>query len=345
MKIKIAQIHVWDKKNKGDVAIVMAAQELLKKYLGDIEIIEFPVEFLKQADEKDIKRLNSCRLAVIGGGGIYYRYFMPYSVSVIKRIKIPIVVFGVGYVREVGARALKPEEKKGIIFLNNQAELVSVRDYYSKKFLAGNGVAGSAIKVIGDPAIFLDEQKCEFKNQNAKVKIGLNLNYSGWLGFGKRQRQILRSYEKTARYFQEKYGAQIYYLLHHPSERVIIRELAVRDLVIIDFADLRRQKYVYSRLDLIIGMMLHSCVLAFGAGTPEINVAYDIRNKNFARFIGFPELSVELDDLRKGVLLKRAAEVFKNRDFYQERFTRRKQAVWEKHKAFLQEIKKIIFHL
>ena len=30
-KLRIAHIHVWDKKNKGDLAIVLAVQELIKK--------------------------------------------------------------------------------------------------------------------------------------------------------------------------------------------------------------------------------------------------------------------------------------------------------------------------
>ncbi|MFH1326463.1 MAG: polysaccharide pyruvyl transferase family protein [Candidatus Falkowbacteria bacterium] len=153
-KLKIAHIHVWDKKNKGDVAIVVAIQDLLKQYLGSIQIVDFPVEFLREAKSLEIKKLNSCDLVVVGGGGIYYRYFMPYSVEIIKKIKKPIVIFGVGYIREVGARALTKTEKESIVFLNKKAELCSVRDNYSKEFLVSGGVDKKKIKVIGDPAVF-----------------------------------------------------------------------------------------------------------------------------------------------------------------------------------------------
>ncbi|MFA5359209.1 MAG: polysaccharide pyruvyl transferase family protein [Patescibacteria group bacterium] len=344
IKLKIAHIHVWDKNNKGDVAIVLAVQELLKKYLGAIEIVDFPVEFLKCAREHDIKRLNSCALAVIGGGGIYYHYFLPYCGAIIKKIKIPLVIFGVGYIREIGARALTRQERESVAFLNNQAALISVRDNYSKQFLAANGVRKSNISVIGDPAIFLTERKCEVQKQNSKVKIGLNLNYAGWLGFGQHKSEILSAYAQAADYFQKNHDAQLYYFLHHPGEKVILKELPIKNLIIIDVA-IREQKYIYSQLDIMIGMMLHSCVLAFGAGTPEINVAYDIRNKNFARFIGLPELFVALDELKEGILLERAKKVFQARERYRQQFSLKKNKIWQKHEQFLQKIQKLISSL
>jgi hypothetical protein len=45
--IKIAHIHVWDRKNKGDYAIVLAVQELLRREIKNCEIIDFPVEVLR----------------------------------------------------------------------------------------------------------------------------------------------------------------------------------------------------------------------------------------------------------------------------------------------------------
>ena len=80
-KIKIAHIHVWDKKNKGDLAIVIAVQDLLKKKFHKPEILDFPIEFLKQGSFSDINKLNSCDLVVIGGGGIFYHYFLLLSIS------------------------------------------------------------------------------------------------------------------------------------------------------------------------------------------------------------------------------------------------------------------------
>ncbi len=342
--MKIAHIHVWDKKNKGDVAIVLAVQELLRKKFPSAKIVDFSVEILKKITKRDVVNINKCDLVVIGGGGIYYHWFMPYNINSIKKIKPPIVIFGVGYIREIGARKLTRTEIASIVFLNNFAKLVSVRDYYTKKFLIKYGVQAKKIKVIGDPAIFLTEEKIKNLKFKNKVKIGFNLNYSGWMGFGKYEKNILDSYKKTLAYFKTKYNADIYYLLHHPDEKKILKKLNIKNIKIIDLPP-NQQKYFYSKMDLIIGMMLHSVVLAFGALTPEINVGYDLRNKSFAQFINCPELIISSDKLNKqpghNLLSKSKTVLLKKKD-YIKKFIKRKSDIWQQQEKFLNQIDLLI---
>lgn len=281
-KIKIAHLHVWDKKNKGDLAIVLAVQELLKKNFPGGEIIDFPVSLLRDGKAADAKKINQADLVVIGGGGIFYSYFLPYSEEFIKAITKPIIIFGAGYIKEVDAPELKAPAARSVAFLARQAELVGVRDNNTKKFLIKNGAPAKKIAVVGDPAALLEEKKpaiskiktLNLDNQKkSPLRIGLNLNYSGWLGFGRWREDILTAYRDVAEYFQKEYGGldgqgvQIYYLKHHPGEDNIYPELKIKNLKIVDLKP-AEQKYVYGRLDMIVGMMLHAGVMAFGAGTP-----------------------------------------------------------------------------
>jgi len=313
----IAHIHVWDQKNKGDLGIVLAVQEQLRAAYPGVRITDFPVEVLKIFDRRQALAINRADLAVVGGGGIFYRYFLPFSKEMIKAIRVPLVIYGVGYIREIGAPALRKEEYAGIISLVRRARLVGVRENYTKKFLTERGIPASKIKVIGDPALSLKEIKPG--RIKPGFKLGLNLNYSGWLGFGKWEKDIIKAYRETAEFFQDKHGARVYYLKHHPDEDAIYPRLKIKNLEVIDLEP-AKQKGFYGTLDLVIGMMLHSCVLAAGALTPEINVAYDLRNRNFARFIGCPELAVELADLKSGTLLRRAKAAVKNRAVYRRQF-------------------------
>jgi len=344
-KIKIAHIHVWDKKNKGDLAIVIAVQDLLKKKFHKPEILDFPIEFLKQGSFSDINKLNSCDLVVIGGGGIFYHYFLPFSKEVISKINKPIFIFGTGYIKEVGAKNLKEGQLESLLYLIAKAKLVALRDDYTRKFLIKNGADFDKIRLIGDPATLLQEKKIssakakDFDLEADVIKIGFNLNYSGWLGFGQYKKEILEAYKNVADYFIKKYQARIYYLKHHQGEDEIIKEF---DFPIFKVVDLNpyQQKYLYSKLDLVLGMMLHSCVMAFGALTPEINLAYDLRNRSFAKFIKSPELLVELEDLKAGALLERAIEVFEKKDFYQNKFKNKVNEIRDKHKVYLEDIVK-----
>lgn len=340
MKKTIAHLHVWDKKNKGDHGIVLAVAELLRDRLPGCEIIDVPVDVLKSPDEESLRKINAADAVVVGGGGIYYRWFLPFSEDFIKKIQPPIVLFGVGYIREIGSDALGEKECSSMAMINNTAALSSVRDYYTKSFLEKLGVPAQKIEVIGDPVVFLKEESTAFM-ASTRPKIGININYSGWLGFGTYRREILSSYKAVAEYFLHVYNAEIYYLVHHPDEKIIAKELNIQELHYIDLPA-REQKYAYRQLDLVIGMMLHSVVMAFGATTPEINVGYDIRNKSFSEFIGFPELHISADSLREGVLLERAKMVFEKRGDYRKKFEARKKEIWEKHDVYLEKIKALI---
>ncbi|MFA6194876.1 MAG: polysaccharide pyruvyl transferase family protein [Patescibacteria group bacterium] len=337
--LSIAHIHVWDKTNKGDLGIVLAVQEQLRVVYPGVKIIDFPIEVLKTMDSRQAAAINRADLAVFGGGGVFYRYFLPFSGEMIAAIKIPLVIYGVGYIREVGAPALKKIERDSIITLAGKADLIGVRENYTKRFLVKQGIPAAKVKVIGDPAFCLEEIKpVKIK---PGFKLGLNLNYSGWLGFGRWEQDILKAYKETAEYFQDNYGAQVYYLKHHPGEEKIHPRLQIKNLKVIDLAP-AAQKGFYGTLDLVIGMMLHSCVMAAGALTPEINVAYDLRNRNFARFIGCPELVVELGDLKMGALLKRAKLVVKDSAGYRHKFAKARKRVASASHDFLQYAGKLV---
>lgn len=357
-KIKIAHLHVWDKKNKGDLAIVLAVQELLKKNFPGCKIMDFSVSLLKDGKTADANKINQADFVIIGGGGIFYSYFLPYNKEFIESINKPIIIFGAGYIKEVDAPELKLEASRSVAFLVKRAKLVGVRDNNTKKFLVKNSVAASKVQVIGDPAALLEEKKptaAKLKilglgnDNNSKIKrgtplrIGLNLNYSGWLGFGKWHDDILSAYRIVAEYFQKEYGgsdgkgAQIYYLKHHPGENKIYPELKINNLKIVDLKP-AEQKYVYGRLDLIVGMMLHVGVMSFGAGTPEVSVAYDLRNHSFADYIGHPELAVDLENLKKGELLKRVKMIFNKNEEYKKEFIEVREEIERKQMKFLKKI-------
>lgn len=336
-KIKIAHIHVWDQKNKGDVAIVLAVQELLRKKFPASRILDFPVETLKEYDQKKIDRINQSDVLIFGGGGLFYHYFLPYNLRVIAAIKVPIIIFGVGYIQEIGASGLDATKLHSLLALVKKAKLVGVRDFYTKNFLLRNKISARKIELIGDSATLLSEQVPRVSIPKDRVKIGLNLNYSGWLGFGQWRKDILKAYQDLAHYFIKEYKAKVYYLKHHPGEDNIYRALKIPRLEVIDLSP-REQKYVYGQLDLVVGMMLHVGVMSFGALTPEINVAYDLRNYSFARFINCPELVIDLEKLRQGELLKSAKTVWSGRDAYIKKFERRRRFIREQQLAFLDKI-------
>jgi polysaccharide pyruvyl transferase WcaK-like protein len=334
--MRIAHIHVWDKQNKGDVGIVEAVQELLQGSLSNLQILDVPMDQLKLAESEWLDKINSCDAVVIGGGGIYYRYFLPYNEKFIRSIKPPIATFGVGYINEFGSPPLTQAEKQSVATLNHVAKLRSVRDENTHDFLREIGI-NEEIHVIGDPAVLLSEKPTQINL--GEFNVGFNINYSGWLGFGKYQDQILASYRECIDYLVSQHNANIHYLVHHPGEYDIFPKLD-RELNVVD-VPAKQQKYVYSKLQLVVGMMLHVGVMAFGAGTPIMIVAYDIRNLGFAKFIGFEEIVTLPQDLTPGLLKNSMEKTIKNLDKYREGFKSKIADIRTRHEQYLNLIKSL----
>jgi len=352
--LTIAHLQVWDKNNKGDRAIVLATQELLRRRWRGCRIKNFPVTLLAKGRPADSRRLNACDVIVMGGGGLFYSYFLPYNLSFLNSLTKPLVIFGVGYIREVGAPALSAAAIASVVALVKKAVAVGVRDHNTKKFLVKAGVRAGHIKVIGDPAVLLSEVRprklsrsltpLAHKPKKGPWRLGLNLNYSGWLGFGLWREDILNAYRAVVENWQKQFGGalgrgwELYYLQHHPGEKNIYPALGFKDLRVVNLPP-AQQKWAYGRLDMVVGMMLHSGVLAFGAGVPTVSVAYDLRNHSFAEFISCPELVVDLPELSGGILAERVAEVWRRRGHYRRLFAIRRRQIALSQGKFLKSIK------
>lgn len=333
--MKIAHIHVFDQLNKGDVAIVESIQKLLKDRLDDVEILNFDMLILKNYDKRIINEINLCDLVVIGGGGVFVRYFLPFSDKSIESINQPIIILGAGYNLEFGASKFDDSLTNNISLLTNKACLTSVRDQFTSDFLKTVGME-KKIWVTGDPASFLNFRDSSFNSPMGK-SIGFNITYSGWLEFGKYKKEIIDSYSSIMEYFSTEKQYKVYYLLHHASELEIIKELKFRDFEIIDLPP-KEQMFFYSKLDLVIGMMLHCTILSFGANTPMINVAYDNKNLAFANLIGIPEIITLPQEITVQSLQAKAEKFINQKDSYKNRLEESKKELLKLTLDFIDQI-------
>ncbi|MDO9448983.1 MAG: polysaccharide pyruvyl transferase family protein, partial [Rugosibacter sp.] len=68
----------------------------------------------------------------------------------------------------------------------------------------------------------------------------------------------------------------------------------------------------YAKLDLHIGGMLHSCILATSAGTPCLALAYDIKHQGFFDLMGLPENCLSAANFNPDALYARAMDLLAN---------------------------------
>jgi len=97
----------------------------------------------------------------------FYSYFLLFNTRQIKGLNKPLFIYGVGYIKEIGAKNLSKRQINSLIALYNEARMTSVRDYNTKNLLIENSYKNK-IFLVGDPAISLLETKNSLIKKNKK---------------------------------------------------------------------------------------------------------------------------------------------------------------------------------
>jgi polysaccharide pyruvyl transferase WcaK-like protein len=295
--------------NIGDEAHVLAIQDALQARRKDLVITNFPISFLcyyqiptfvpgarrlplflhniarilrGTSYRRLIKTINQSDMMVIGGGGVYMDHLLPFNTALLEKVKVPIVVWGVGYNHNFGEKAFDAHQLKSIICLGKLARLQSVRDAHTFDFLTGHNVQST---LIGDPAVFLQSANIPVAQKTKqRINIAINIAAHGWKLQSTYQTKLIDSYVYTMHQLQQTSpSVAFHYFVHHPGELDVIDELVAQGVVFesIINSDARQTKAMYGAMDLTISMMLHSTILAFGEGVPAVCVGYDNKNKSF----------------------------------------------------------------
>jgi len=129
-----------------------------KKLLYDINPdIEFDSTLLQRcAGGTDVNYLNGFDLIIHAGGSLLGKctHFPVRDIAAWKdKVKTPLAIFGPGYRFEPDKEPLSPVRRCRLQTLFDRAEVISVRGYYTVKYLRANGVDVSKIDSIGDPVM------------------------------------------------------------------------------------------------------------------------------------------------------------------------------------------------
>jgi polysaccharide pyruvyl transferase WcaK-like protein len=329
--------------NIGEIAIRCSIRDMLHSRLGMSVYTPTEITELKKPQPFGFTELvNQHDICIIGGGGLYSKYFLPLDTRVIESIEIPIVLYGVGYIRNFGDGEPTETQVENIRLLNARAELTSVRDEFTRKFLEKLGVDG--VHLIGDPAIFIGARKTHQVNSERGTRIGVNVACHFWTWYPRYLRKTIREYIRACKSLLKTRDTEIIYLMHHPDEKLAIRLMEKR--LPLKVVNTNRDPYemrdVYGKLDLVIGMMMHSAVLAFGSGVPMVNIAYDCKNYGFMELIGQKDKVINVGEVTSKEICELATRSLEDSKGIGKSFQALKNELWEKQRNFLTEIEKLL---
>lgn len=330
--------------NRGDHSITVATAQQLKKLKPQGNIVTVNWEDLGSSG------LSGADKVLVCGSG----YFFPnpegvfprrlhQDLQAIEQSCAELHFLGVGYNylldwRPSSESRLPKESVDLLRRLLRRTETLTVRDENTRKFLAN--YTDRDIAVIGDPALFLEARSPVHPKdcKSAKPKIGINIPFHGyepteWI------KKYLKEFVATLKRLQQATACEFTYFVHYDSEVLIaalIRDQGLSIAVVnTDAAQLPDE---YAKMDLHIGGMLHSCIIATAAGTPCIGLAYDEKHFGFFELMQRDAYCLRANPINLDVLLQKSFELLQNSALERTKIKARRQELLA---SFLQTLKNI----
>lgn len=295
-------------KNSGDDALLLAIINGLKEKKPDIKLSvlsKSPKETSEIYGVKAVNRLNpfavvynmiTTKMLISGGGTLiqdrtstksllYYLFIIKCAHLFGK--KIMLYANGIGPLIDEKNRRLTAK-------VLNKADIITLRDEDSEKELKALGIDKPKIEVTADPAFALECKNPERGEKLLKergIKEGDRLaciSVRPRSGIGE---EFAETVARTADYLTEEYGYKIVILPMQQAKDLDISEKIAKlmkseSICINENLSVDDMLSIISRMDLCIGMRLHSLIYSASFALPIIGLVYDPKIAGFMDYIG-----------------------------------------------------------
>ncbi|MBF9233872.1 polysaccharide pyruvyl transferase family protein [Microvirga alba] len=314
-RYKDVQNHINHYHNIGDAFVFDSSLKLLNfDKLGVLPIANPNLD--------DIDRLNEEYDYVFLRGSNYVHKDMRWSqtIDVLKRLKIPVIAYGIGAQAPVKGKIELSEETKTVLrMMADSTTSIGVRGAYSAQVLWDIGIRN--VRIVGCPTAFrrnnpnmtiqlpaLDKVRYAGITMRREVSPAYAQDIKRYLTF---HRDLVKSLaqrfdvvlmaqgeveekkivfgtqeqkeEAFAALRANKWVSEWY--MDETMEKLHRERLFYSD-VVADYEDLVQQK------DLVLGYRLHGNLMALSNGTPSIYFTYDSRTVEFAETFQIPSFDV-----------------------------------------------------
>lgn len=361
-------------RNYGDFVLLESIRENLEKQSDiplnfvniDCQSTHFFTELIDELNEK-------ADMLLIGGGGFIMNRHEDNSLSGwqwsiknedIVKIKIPIVIYGIGYNKfNYDNRGFKEQMNQSLILTQNKSKLFSVRNTGTKEELITRGLNANNIEVIPDSGMFISPRSinADFLN-SGRMLIGLNFvsdrpQYTYPDDYDNAKNIVMENLINVCKFFIEKYNALIINIDHIPvldekvniefknklgNDNFLVLSEEIPEIYPPSLVNSHFLAYVYKKMNVVIGMRGHSNIISFGMGTPFISMGSHNKNRFFAKEIGEEKYLIDLRDYKNNAkcdtIIEQVEKLLQDKEYKDRTFKRRN----ELEKMFIDFNNKII---
>ena len=302
-----------DSVNRGDQAIAQASRQSFLKGRADLTFLNCDWE--DRSEFKDADGLRGERIiAVCGSGYISFgqdgclAQRVRADLVALQAIQASVVLYGIGVNRHLDANSaslqhsISEKDRDTLASLLKRCSLISARDKSSKEFLSQ--FTDKPISLIGDPAFYFTAvgNAPEPVKRVGRPRIGVNFPFHG-TALTLSVRQNLPGYVDMLKAIQRSTNCEFVYMVHFEPELAIAKIIASAGVPLrIVSGDPEKISRAYKSLNIHIGGMLHSCILATSAGTPSVGMAYDIKHAGFFELLGMESYCIPAAPFDSGLV-------------------------------------------
>lgn len=301
---KIFLFGYYGFQNTGDDAILEAIIQQIKTVVPDasLTVLSYNVkDTLAKYDVSAVSRNNFTQvikaiktsdLVISGGGSILQdvtssRSLLYYSAIIFlaKKMGKKLMFYGNGF----GPinRYINRKIVKAIV---NRVDVITVRDYESKEYMQSLGIK-KEISITADIAFGLKKAQAEEiekimqKEEMDNIDRWVGISVRPW-GKGITHKEIIA---KTADYLLDRNYGVVFLPMQYPNDVTISREIKalMKGTPKIIESQYRPSEImgIIGKMDLLLGMRLHSLIFATMVGVPMVGLEYDVKIKNFLKIV------------------------------------------------------------
>ncbi|MEF9960172.1 MAG: polysaccharide pyruvyl transferase CsaB [Niameybacter sp.] len=290
--------------NIGDEAVLSSIITALRKHIPNVEITVlsnapsqtkalYGVEAINRWGIKEIREAIKKSDLVISGGGsllqdVTSSKVIPYYLGIVKIAqfyKKPVVFYsqGVGPVAKGLGKILIKQ-------ICNKVTHIFVREIGSKQLLESLGVTQTPITVAIDPVLGIEPKAELVADVKARLpegkKVGLYIR--PW----KHDEEMIQKIAQLAQHI-ESCGYALYFIpMYHKEDLAIAKAIASRvkgEVHVIEQEMTIDEVVAYTvQFDFIVGMRLHSLIMAHAVEVPMIGLSYDPKVAGFLKEVHAP---------------------------------------------------------
>ncbi|MBE9166958.1 methyltransferase domain-containing protein [Pleurocapsales cyanobacterium LEGE 06147] len=311
--------------NGGDTLLFPSVRWLWQKHLAPTDFTLSPLR--GKVTQETIDEINKHDALIIGGGGLFLSdtnsnnlsgWQWACSTQLLDKIKVPIILFAVGYNQFRGQSEFKPVFTKNLCRLVEKSAFIGLRNHGSIEALKQYLPESLHHKLIFQPCptTLLSRfypgipPKTENKEQIVSVNIAFDRHH---LRFGHREDEILWNIAESLLLLKEK-GWNPVVFNHSPNDRDAHLWFKAKGLIL-DEVNLFRvppQTVIeeYSKVSLALGMRGHAQMIPFGLECPIVSLISHNKLGFFLNDIGHNEWGIDISNNNFGSSLPEKLDFF-----------------------------------